>query len=230
MLCYGFGDVSHKKVLIMTSSLHPPLNCSLCDRLKEHRDLNRDKFPGFHNAPVMPFGDDNPQLLIVGLAPGLMGANQTGRPFTGDYAGDLLYGTLLKFGLAEGTYQADPKDGLRLLKCRITNAVKCWPPENKPTGEEIRICNSFLAHEITDLKQKGLLAILCLGRIAHDSVLKALALKQKDYPFGHANAHVLENGLRLYDSYHCSRYNTNTGKLTTEMFEAVFEKMRAQSI
>lgn len=218
------------KVFMMTKDLFPTSNCSLCHRLKEHRALNQDKFPDFHNAPVMPFGDESPELLIVGLAPGLMGANQTGRPFTGDYAGDLLYGTLLKFGLAEGTYRADPKDGLRLLKCRITNAVKCWPPENKPTGEEIRICNSFLASEIADLKGRHLKAILCLGRIAHDAVLRALSLKQKDYPFGHANAHVLENGLTLYDSYHCSRYNTSTGKLTTEMFEAVFKKMKALSI
>lgn len=213
----------------MTISLYPSLDCSLCPRLSEHRQINRDKFPTFYNAPVMPFGDDNPELLIVGLAPGLMGANQTGRPFTGDYAGDLLYGTLLKFRFAEGTYRADPNDGLKLLKCRITNAVKCWPPENKPTGDEIRICNSFLSAEITDLKQKHLKAILCLGRIAHDAVLKALKLKQKDFPFGHANAHDLGNGIMLYDSYHCSRYNTNTGKLTTDMFEAVFHKIKAQS-
>lgn len=213
----------------MKTPLSPSLDCSLCPRLSEHRKINREKFPAFYNAPVMAFGDEDPELLIVGLAPGLMGANRTGRPFTGDYAGDLLYGTLLKFGFARGTYRADPNDGFQLVNCRITNSVKCWPPDNKPTGTEIKICNSFLASEIEVLKQGKLRFILCLGRVAHGAALNALGLKQKDFAFGHGAMHDLGDGFTLYDSYHCSRHNTNTRRLTTEMFEMVFERIKSQS-
>lgn len=204
---------------------YPPHDCPLCPRLAAFRDAARAKYPGWHNAPVMPFGPEDAGLLIVGLAPGLQGANRTGRPFTGDYAGDLLYATLKEFGLARGTYDKRPDDGLTLIDCRISNAVKCVPPENKPTPEEIRICNRFLADELASLPRVKV--ILALGSIAHDAVLVGSGLKKSAAKFGHAARHELPGGRVLFDSYHCSRYNTNTGRLTTEMFRDVVGKAKA---
>ena len=200
----------------------PSLDCPLCPRLAAFRDAARAKFPDWYNAPVMPFGPDDAGLLIVGLAPGLQGANRTGRPFTGDYAGDLLYATLKEFGLARGTYDKRPDDGLTLIDCRISNAVKCVPPENKPTPEEIKICNRFLADELASLPRVKV--VLALGSIAHDAVLVGSGLKKSAAKFAHAARHALPGGRVLFDSYHCSRYNTNTGRLTTEMFRDVVGK------
>ncbi|MCD7060767.1 uracil-DNA glycosylase [Pelagibacterium xiamenense] len=180
---------------------------------------NRAQFPDWHNAPVPNWGDAAPRLMIVGLAPGLRGANRTGRPFTGDYAGDLLYATLLKFGLASGSYKADPDDGMVLKNAMIVNAVRCVPPQNKPTGEEISTCRRFLCATIEANPQVR--AFIALGRIGHDSLLSALGRRRAAHPFGHGAEHVLENGTRLFDSFHCSRYNTNTGRLTPAMFEDV---------
>jgi uracil-DNA glycosylase family 4 len=211
------------------ASSQPKADCRLCPRLAGFRDLNKERHEDFFNAPVPSFGGAEPRLLIVGLAPGLKGANRTGRPFTGDYAGDLLYPTLLKFGWAQGAYAADPRDGLALQGCRITNAVRCVPPENKPTTPEIKTCNPFLTVEIESLKP-GLKALLALGGIAHGACLTALRLKKSAYRFAHGALHELPNGLLLANSYHCSRYNTNTGRLTPEMFEDVFralERVRA---
>lgn len=170
------------------------------------------------------FGDAGARLLIVGLAPGMQGANRTGRPFTGDYAGDLLYATLIAHGFAEGVYQARPDDGLRLVDCRISNAVRCVPPQNKPLPVEIATCRPFLADTIATMPR--LRAIVALGRIAHDTVLKTLGLRAAAAKFGHGAVHEAGH-LRLYDSYHCSRYNTNTGVLTPDMFNAVFARVRA---
>ena len=203
----------------------PDRDCPLCKRLVEFRLAARAKFPDWHNAPVPPFGPDEARLLIVGLAPGLQGANRTGRPFTGDYAGNLLYATLKEFGLARGDYQQRPDDTLQLVDCRISNAVKCVPPENKPTPEEIRICNRFLADELASLPK--LKIVLALGSIAHDAVLVALGQKKSAAKFAHAARHALPRGLTMFDSYHCSRYNTNTGRLTTEMFRDVVGKAAA---
>lgn len=202
----------------------PGRDCPLCPRLVAYRHVQRQKEPGWFNAPVPSFGDRNARLLIVGLAPGVAGANRTGRPFTGDYAGELLYGTLIKFGFAKGVFRADPNDGLTLEGAMITNAVRCVPPANKPTPAEINVCNGFLAAQIGALPQ--LKAIVALGRIAHDAVLTALAQRKSRFPFAHGAEHDL-GALRLFDSYHCSRYNTNTRVLTPEMFEAVFAKVRA---
>jgi uracil-DNA glycosylase family 4 len=202
----------------------PPGNCALCPRLAEHRIRVRTEHPDWFNAPVPSFGDERAELLIVGLAPGLGGANRTGRPFTGDYAGDLLYGTLGKFGFSTGTYERRPDDGLRLTNCRVTNAVRCLPPQNKPTGAEVKTCRDFLAAEIAALPRLRIL--LALGRIAHQATLACLGERQRDHPFGHGARHRMKVGLRLHDSYHCSRYNTNTGRLTEAMFEAVFEGIR----
>lgn len=202
-----------------------PADCALCPRLVAFRGANRAAEPGWFNAPVRSFGDPAARLLIVGLAPGLRGANRTGRPFTGDYAGDLLYATLLKFGFAQGTYKADPEDGLQLSGAMIANAVRCVPPENKPTPLEIKTCRRFLAAKIAALGK--LQVIVALGRIAHDSTLAALGVKLAHAPFGHGAMHRLDRGITLVDSYHCSRYNTNTGRLTEAMFESVFEKARA---
>ena len=203
---------------------NPPLDCPLCPRLVQYRRDNREAEPDWHNAPVASFGPDDAALLIVGLAPGVSGANRTGRPFTGDFAGDLLYETLGAFGFAEGRYDKRPDDGLLLRDCRITNAVRCVPPQNKPTGEEARTCRPFLTTELNE--NKNLQAVLALGRIAHDNVLAALELRKRDFAFGHGAVADLPGGRRLYDSYHCSRYNTNTGRLTTEMFRAVFARIR----
>ena len=203
--------------------LLPDKDCSLCPRLKSFIDDNREKFPDKYNAPVPAFGPQDAQLFIVGLAPGLKGANFSGRPFTGDYAGDLLYGTLLKFGLANGEYKARKDDGLELVNARITNAVKCVPPQNKVTGDEINTCLQFLKTEFATMP--NLKVILSLGLVSHNAVLKATDHKQSTFKFAHGAVHDLGDGLMLIDSYHCSRYNTNTGRLTTEMFEEVFEKI-----
>lgn len=208
-------------------SQEPPLpdrDCPRCPRLVAFRLENRAKFPDWHNAPVPPFGGIDAKLLIVGLAPGLRGANRTARPFTGDYAGVLLYGTLLKFKLARGTYTQSPDDGLELVGTRISNAVRCVPPQNKPEPSEFVNCRPFLVGEIAAMK--NLRAILALGKGAHDQVLRVMnARPAKDYKFVHGAQYRLPDGLTLADSYHCSRYNTNTGVLTTPMFESVFEKL-----
>jgi uracil-DNA glycosylase len=205
-------------------AVEPSRDCPLCPRLADFRDLWREREPAWHNAPVPDFGAPDGRLLIVGLAPGLRGANRTGRPFTGDFAGDLLYATLQKFGFAAGEYRADPADGLTLVDAAIVNAVRCVPPANKPTPEEIRTCRSFLASAIG--ARQRLQAIMALGRIAHESVVRVLGQRLAAFPFAHGAVHEC-GGLRLYDSYHCSRYNTNTGVLTTDMFEAVFARIRA---
>jgi len=196
-----------------------PRECRLCPRLVGFRTVNQGAEPEWFNGAVPSFGDPNAKLVIVGLAPGLQGANRTGRPFTGDYAGDLLYATLLKLRLARGSYDERADDGLELIGCAITNAVRCVPPENKPTTEEIKRCNSFLASTLAGLKQTC--AVLALGRIAHDAVLRAWHVKPSAFVFGHGNEHRAHDSIALVDSYHCSRYNTNTGRLTTEMFEGV---------
>lgn len=202
----------------------PALNCPLCPRLKGFRELNRESFPEFHNAPVPSFGPLDARLLIVGLAPGLKGANRTGRPFTGDYAGDLLYGTLLELGFAAGSYERHPDDGLRLVDCRITNAVRCVPPQNKPTPAEIKTCRPFLEDELASLPR--LRIVLALGKVAHDSTLAAVGRRPGHYRFAHGAMHDLPSGLRLADSYHCSRYNTQTGVLTETMFKSVIASIR----
>lgn len=201
----------------------PGPDCPLCPRLAAFRAAQREAHPDWHNAPVPPFGGADAELLIVGLAPGLRGANRTGRPFTGDYAGDLLYATLAKFGLAAGTYAAHRGDGLTLARTRITNAVRCVPPQNKPEPAETAACRPFLAAELSSLP--ALRAVIALGAIAHNAVLTTKGLRRAPYPFAHAALHDLPDGLTLADSYHCSRLNTNTGKLTAAMFEAVFEKV-----
>jgi uracil-DNA glycosylase family 4 len=202
----------------------PDQNCRRCPRLAAFRDENRLRFPDFHNRPVDSFGPESAGLLVVGLAPGLRGANCTGRPFTGDAAGDLLYEILAEHGFSEGKYQARADDGLRLIDCRITNAVRCLPPQNKPVGAEIRECRDYLVSEIESMK--NMTAILALGRIAHEAVVVAKQGKRSDYPFGHAARHRFPDGMTVFDSYHCSRYNTNTGRLTREMFTAVFGDIR----
>jgi uracil-DNA glycosylase len=209
-----------------------PADCTLCPRLVSFRVSNRSAEPSWHNGPVPSFGpsfgsEDAAQvrLLIVGLAPGLRGANRTGRPFTGDYAGDLLYETLLSYGFARGRYDARPDDGLALVDCMITNAVRCVPPENKPTPAEIATCRRYLSERLATLPQ--LAAIVALGRIAHDSTLAALGARKAAFPFVHGARHEMSPGLALFDSFHCSRYNTNTGKLTPEMFRSVFAAIRS---
>ena len=202
----------------------PPPDCQLCPRLVAFRQDNQQEHPDWHNAPVPSFGPTECALLVVGLAPGLQGANRTGRPFTGDYAGDLLYPALIRFGFAKGTYGRSADDGVRMTRGRITNAVRCVPPQNKPVGAEQKACRSFLEREIAALPY--LQTILALGRIAHDAVLTTLSLKKTDYPFIHGAKHPLPTGIILVDSYHCSRYNLNTGRLTADMFEAVVESIK----
>jgi uracil-DNA glycosylase family 4 len=204
-----------------------PPDCALCPRLVSFRAANRSSEPSWHNGPVPSFGRESAarvRLLIVGLAPGLRGANRTGRPFTGDYAGDLLYSTLIAHGFARGHYEARPDDGLSLVDCMITNAVRCVPPENKPTPVEIASCRPYLAERVASMPR--LAAIVVLGRIAHDSTLAALGARRAAFPFAHGARHDVRPGLALYDSFHCSRYNTNTGKLTPEMFRAVFAAVK----
>jgi uracil-DNA glycosylase family 4 len=204
-----------------------PHDCVQCPRLASFRAGNRSNEPSWHNAPVPSFGRENAahaRLLIVGLAPGLRGANRTGRPFTGDYAGELLFQTLIAHGFARGQYEARPDDGLALVDCLITNAVRCVPPENKPTPAEIGACRPYLAERMATMPR--LAAVVVLGRIAHDSTLSALGARKAAFPFGHGAQHDVRGGLRLFDSFHCSRYNTNTGKLTPAMFRAVFAAVR----
>jgi uracil-DNA glycosylase family 4 len=201
----------------------PGRNCPRCPRLVAFRKSWRAREPQWFNAPVASFGPIDARLLIVGLAPGLRGANRTGRPFTGDYAGDLLYATLKEFGFASGEYGATPDDGLKLIDSRITNAVRCVPPENKPTPQEIKTCREFLAPTIAEMKK--LSAIVTLGRIAHDSIVRALSAKTSAAPFSHGGQAKIGD-LTLFSSYHCSRYNTNTGVLTPQMFRAVFASVR----
>ena len=205
-------------------STEPGRDCPLCPRLAEFRRAQRDSHRDWHNAPVPSFGALEARLLIVCLAPGLKGANRTGRPITGDYAGDLLYATLLKSGFARGIYGERADDGLELRDCRITTAVRCVPPENKPETAEIAACRPFLADEIAAMPR--LRAILALGAIAHNAVLGALVQRKSAHPFKHGALHALKSGALLADSYHCSRYNTNTGVLTPAMFEAVLEEIR----
>src|ERR1700761_5757594 len=201
----------------------PGRDCPRCPRLVAFRQTWRAQEPDWHNAPVDSFGPLDARLLIVGLAPGLRGANRTGRPFTGDYAGDLLYGTLLEFGLARGSYQAKADDGLELVDCRITNAGRCVPPENKPLPDEIATCRDFLAATVKEMPQ--LAAFLALGRIAHETVVVASGARRSEFPFGHGRTHKL-GALTLVDSYHCSRYNTNTGVLTAQMFRDAVAQAR----
>ncbi len=200
---------------IMTE-INPPSDCSLCPRLVAFREDNQQKHPSFFNGAVANFGDMDARILVIGLAPGLKGANQTGRPFTGDYAGDLLYDCLGALGLATGDYDRRPDDSLALTDVLITNAVRCVPPQNKPTGSEINTCRRYLTALID--RMDNLQILFVLGRIAHDTTLRHFGYRIADYPFGHAQAHALPNGLTLVDSYHCSRYNVNTGRLTRDMF------------
>jgi uracil-DNA glycosylase len=199
----------------------PDHDCPRCPRLVAFRNANRSEYPDWFNAPVPTFGKSDAWLLIVGLAPGLRGANRTGRPFTGDFAGVLLYETLLACGLASGVFAARADDGLRLVGCAITNAVRCVPPQNKPEPSEIANCRTFLTATIAAMPD--LKAIIALGRVAHDSVVRAFGLKLAALPFGHGSEHALGPSIRLFDSYHCSRYNTNTAVLTPPMFREVFE-------
>ncbi len=201
------------------------MDCRQCVRLAGFLDTVKKRYPDYYAKPVPAFGDLKAKLLIIGLAPGMHGANRTGRPFTGDYAGILLYQTLHKFGLSSHHESVSADDGLVLNRCRITNAVKCLPPENKPKPGEVRQCGPYLVAEINDFITVGGKALLVLGTVAHQAALRALNLKLKDFPFGHGAVHALPNGLILYDSYHCSRYNTQTKRLTTEMFEQVFERI-----
>ena len=196
------------------------IDCRRCVRLAAFVDQVREANPSYFCRPVPPFGDAAARLVIVGLAPGMHGANASGRPFTGDYAGILLYATLFKFGFSTRATSSGVDDGLQLIGARITNAVKCLPPGNKPLPEEIRNCNAYLAAELATLPDGA--AVLALGRIAHDATLRALGLAARDHPFSHGGHHPLNRGAHLFDSYHCSRYNTNTRRLTPEMFEAVF--------
>ncbi|MCK5263216.1 MAG: uracil-DNA glycosylase [Gammaproteobacteria bacterium] len=200
-------------------------NCKKCPRLAQFLKDIRKQYPDYFSKAVPAFGDENARLCIVGLAPGMHGANATGRPFTGDHAGILLYQTLHKYGFASAPESTSADDGLKLPNCRITNAVKCLPPQNKPVGAEVNTCNTWLAQELEDLPSNHV--IVALGGIAHKAVIKALGLKQSDYSFGHAVEHQLERGV-LIDCYHCSRYNTQTKRLTTPMFEKVFK--RAQTL
>ncbi|MCU7960261.1 MAG: uracil-DNA glycosylase [gamma proteobacterium symbiont of Bathyaustriella thionipta] len=200
------------------------LNCTACPRLAAFLADIRQQKPDYHARPVAAFGAQQANLLIVGLAPGMHGANRTGRPFTGDFAGILLYETLYKNGWASAPESLSADDGLQLIHCRITNAVKCLPPENKPSGDEINRCNTFLQAELSALKPHSV--VLALGTIAHRAVIKALQLKQKDYAFAHGAQFALPGERHLIDSYHCSRYNTQTKRLTVQQFQDVFDAIR----
>jgi uracil-DNA glycosylase family 4 len=206
-------------------SCAPAADCRLCARLAALRAANRCAFPDWHNAPVASFGDPAARLLIVGLAPGLRGANRTGRPFTGDHAGEILYATLGRFGFARGDYRAAPDDGLELIDCRITNAVRCVPPANRPVGAEVNACRRFLEPELRAPPAPRV--VVPLGGIAHGSVLRALGRNRSRHPFAHGAVYAIPDGPTLAPSYHCSRYNLNTGRLTPGMFEQVFARVRA---
>ena len=201
----------------------PPADCGLCPRLVAYRRANAARRPDWRNAPVESFGGLDSRLLVIGLAPGLSGANRTGRPFTGDAAGDVLYPALQRRGFAAGRYGAEADDGFRLVDCRVTNAARCAPPQNRPTGAELRACRGFLAAEIAAMPR--LRAILALGRIAHDSVLAALGARRAAWPFAHGATHRLDARRALFDSYHCSRYNMNTRRLTAAMFDDVIDRV-----
>lgn len=207
----------------MTESNGYDRNCRRCPRLAGFLDTVRERYPHYHALPVAPFGSQPAQLLIVGLAPGMHGANASGRPFTGDYAGILLFSTLHSFGFANRADVHGRDDGLELHDCRLTNAVKCLPPQNRPIGSEIRNCNGFLAAEIMAARPQ---VILALGRVAHEAVLRAQGYALREHPFAHGAEHRLANGIHLHDSYHCSRYNTQTRRLTPEMFTAVVASIR----
>jgi len=200
----------------------PAPDCNLCPRLVDYRNASKRTYPDWHNAPVPSFGELSSRILVVGLAPGLKGANQTGRPFTGDAAGDLLYPTMIKYGLATGDYNAKPDDGMMLTDCRIANAVRCVPPLNKVVAAEISACRPFLASEISAMP--NLKVIIALGGVAHGAVLSVFGLKKAAHRFAHEASHDLPGDLTMIDSYHCSRYNTNTGRLTEAMFHSVFER------
>ena len=202
----------------------PPLDCGLCPRLVQFRQGLAAQYPDWWNKPVPAWGDSAAWLAILGLAPGMKGANRTGRPFTGDYAGDLLYATLAKAGMSAGEYAAHADDGLQLKDAIILNVVKCLPPQNKPTTQEVHNCRPFLSAQLDALK--NLRVFMALGKIAHDSFLRHMGLRLSQYPFGHGNEHVLPDGRYLVDSYHCSRYNTQTGRLTPSMFESVFDQVK----
>lgn len=202
----------------------PDRDCDKCPRLRSFLLELRETLPDYFNAPVPSFGDPAPELLIVGLAPGMHGANRTGRPFTGDWAGDLLYAAIDKYGFSEGSYQASPDDGLVLKGAMITNAVRCLPPQNKPIGSEAANCRPFLADQLA--AYPSLRAVLTLGKISHDNTIRALGLKLKDHPFGHHKIYNIQRDIRIYSSYHCSRYNTNTKRLTEKMFFDVFADIR----
>ncbi len=206
----------------MTEVFDP--SCRNCPRLAAFLDAVKEKHPDYYCKPVPPFGDPCARLLIVGLAPGMHGANRTGRPFTGDHAGVLLYETLHAFGFSNQLEATAIDDGLELIDCRITNAVKCLPPDNRPVGDEINTCNAYLANELGLLPKNSVM--LALGGIAHRAIIRAMSLRQTDYPFGHAAEHDVATGVVLLDSYHCSRYNTNTRRLTSEMFRLVFARAK----
>lgn len=209
---------------IASKQKDPDHNCQRCPRLSTFIAAQRDKQPNWFNGPVPTFGETDARIMIIGLAPGMKGANRTGRPFTGDYAGDLLYATLEKFGFTSGTYEKHADDGLMLKDIAITNAVRCVPPQNKPTPEEIKTCRPFLQNTIAaHTKLKGFIA---LGRIAHETLLRNFSIPLKTHPFAHGAVHEMANGFWIFDSYHCSRYNTNTGRLTSAMFDDVFIKVR----
>ena len=214
-------------IIIMKQAFNPTRDCDICPRLKGFIDEQRVKYPDWHNAPVDTWsatsGDQDVKLLIIGLAPGLRGANCTGRPFTGDWAGDLLYSTLGKFNFATGTYAANPDDGLELRECAITNAVRCVPPENKPVGQEINNCRPFLIATLN--RFPNLKALVTLGKISHDSTVRALGERVAEHPFAHNQRHEVDK-YNIFSSYHCSRYNTNTGRLTEAMFHDVFASVR----
>lgn len=202
----------------------PEKNCQLCPRLVAFRRENTDKFPDQFNGAVPSFGALEATLLVVGLAPGLKGANFSGRPFTGDYAGDILYPALLKHGLAKGEFGAHKDDGLELVGTRITNAVRCVPPQNKPVGQEMTMCRDFLKDEIAHMP--NLKAILSLGRIAHEAVVKCFGQKPKDFVFKHSAKHQIAPNIKLFNTYHTSRYNVNTRRLTVEMFDEIIAQLK----
>lgn len=207
------------------TAAEPPRDCDRCPRLAAYRHETAAAHPEWFNGAVPSFGDPAARVLVLGLAPGVKGANRTGRPFTGDYAGDLLYATLTKFGFANGAFAADPGDGLELRDCLVSNAVRCVPPGNKPTPAEIAACRPFLVARLAALQR--LRAVVCLGRIAHETLLRTLGARLAAHPFAHGARHDI-GGLEIFDSYHCSRYNTNTGRLTPAMFEAVFADLRSR--
>ncbi len=215
-----------KKIILLKNTSSFNVNCIDCPRLCDHLKQVRNQYPAYYSRPVPSFGSAHPQLLVVGLAPGLHGANATGRPFTGDHAGILLYQMLYKYGFSNNPISRNANDSLKLKDSRITNAVRCLPPQNKPLGDEIDNCNHYLGEELENIKKEAI--VLCLGRIAHSSTFKALHMKQSDYPFKHGQFHRLDDGKIIVDSYHCSRYNTQTKRLTEAMFDNVFKNIKKQ--